>query len=117
MQLLARINAYYESLCSDVQLHVENCIIDFAVLPDRVMVVELNPFASSTGACLFDWSRDAALLRGEAPFEFRVLHAPLQIEELVDECLKELNDTLDSEAYTVLLDNVDPPTSRNCAVQ
>jgi hypothetical protein len=35
-----------------------------AVLADKVWVIELNPFSPTTGACLFDWEDDAAILKG-----------------------------------------------------
>eukprot|EP01097_Dermamoeba_algensis_P006620 TRINITY_DN4127_c0_g1_i1.p1 TRINITY_DN4127_c0_g1~~TRINITY_DN4127_c0_g1_i1.p1 ORF type:complete len:395 (+),score=78.24 TRINITY_DN4127_c0_g1_i1:45-1187(+) len=38
----------------------------------QVMIVELNPFATSTGASLFDWKRDWELLNGKQDFQFRL---------------------------------------------
>ena len=52
-------------------------IIDFAIVKDRVYVVELNPFSRRSGSCLFDWKEDDALLNGNAPFEIRVVKEPL----------------------------------------
>eukprot|EP01105_Mastigella_eilhardi_P004857 TRINITY_DN1656_c0_g1_i3.p1 TRINITY_DN1656_c0_g1~~TRINITY_DN1656_c0_g1_i3.p1 ORF type:complete len:273 (-),score=37.52 TRINITY_DN1656_c0_g1_i3:36-854(-) len=55
-------------------LHHESYVIDFAVLADRVLVVEIKPFHYSTGAPLFSWKKGSAdrqiLLHG--PFTFRV---------------------------------------------
>merc|ERR1711998_357104 len=46
-----------------VTAYDEGYIVDVGVLPDRrCVVVELNPYQPSTGACLFDWKRDAQLL-------------------------------------------------------
>ena len=42
-----------------------DCVLDLALLAsDRLTVVELNPFARSTGAALFDWTADHAALHG-----------------------------------------------------
>ncbi len=40
-------------------------ICDFAVTADRIYVIELNPFLTSTDACLYSWTHDAPMLRGE----------------------------------------------------
>jgi len=46
-----------------VTAYDEGYIVDVGVLPDqRCVVVELNPYQPSTGACLFHWKRDAQLL-------------------------------------------------------
>lgn len=50
-------------------------VVDFAVLEDKVLVLELNPFHPSTSACLFDWAKDADLLE-KGPFEFRIHNKP-----------------------------------------
>ena len=61
-------------------------IIDFAYLPDsdRMIVVELSPFRTCTGAACFSWLTERSLLEN-GPFEFRLntkLHQ--QIEDLVE---------------------------------
>eukprot|EP01137_Pigoraptor_chileana_P032201 Opistho-2@21210 len=57
------------------------CVVDFCMLKDgQVRVIELNPFHRTTGAALFDWTNDDALLRGESSqfgLEFRVNRVPL----------------------------------------
>eukprot|EP00753_Platysulcus_tardus_P008063 PLAT15596.1.p2 GENE.PLAT15596.1~~PLAT15596.1.p2 ORF type:complete len:387 (-),score=136.57 PLAT15596.1:1302-2414(-) len=79
-------------------------VIDFAVIdgeePD-VMVIELNPMDSSTGGGLFSWSRpaDAAILNGEAPFQFRVYESEEETpitEDMVDYVTSETVRDLDS---------------------
>lgn len=50
-------------------------VIDFAVLEDKVLILELNPFHPSTSACLFDWAKDADLLE-KGPFELRIHTKP-----------------------------------------
>lgn len=52
----------------------ESYVIDFLVKPDKILVVELNPFYKGAGAGCFSWAKDrSVLMRG--PFEFRVLEA------------------------------------------
>jgi hypothetical protein len=44
-------------------------VCDFAVLADRVLVIELNPFndyeGCGTSSCMFDWKKDRLVLDGE----------------------------------------------------
>ena len=47
------------------------------MLAERIWIIELNPFAETTGACLFDWAADAQTLRS-APVEMRVVREPRQ---------------------------------------
>ncbi len=54
-------------------LPVEECVCDFVVCEDRVMVIELNLFGRTAGAALFSWDTDQQLLYGNRPFEFRVV--------------------------------------------
>jgi hypothetical protein len=54
-------------------LPVEDCVCDFVVCEDRVMVIELNLFGRTAGAALFSWDSDQQLLYGNRPFEFRVV--------------------------------------------
>ena len=56
----------------------EGSVADFAIIGEKVYVVELNPFATTSGACLFKWENDKAILYGDAPFEIRV------VEKVVD---------------------------------
>ncbi len=56
-------------------------VIDFVLVGDRAVVVELNPFSEATHACLFDWHVDRKLLLGgdalgDGP-EVRVRECPL----------------------------------------
>lgn len=55
----------------------KDMIIDVALTGDiynkpTVWVIELNPYLWSTGAALFNWKDDIAVLKGEKPFEFRI---------------------------------------------
>ena len=51
----------------------DGVIIDVGVLGETCVTIELNPFKPTTGACLFDWKRDGALLCGdvEVPLHYR----------------------------------------------
>lgn len=40
------------------RIALQNYVIDFAVLPERVLVIELNVYAPSTGVCLYSWAKD-----------------------------------------------------------
>ena len=55
-------------------------IIDFVLVGEHAVVVELNPFSEATHACLFDWNADKKVLLGLALAgrpEVRVREAPL----------------------------------------
>jgi hypothetical protein len=63
---------------------VNNFIIDFGVVEDKVLVIELNPFhdyeGCGTDPGLFDWKIDRKIVDGEAPFEFRVREEPFDVK-------------------------------------
>lgn len=50
---------------------------------EGVTIVEFNPFGTSTSAGLFDWSDkvDEQVLRGNSPFQFRVIEKPFNSRE------------------------------------
>eukprot|EP00026_Physarum_polycephalum_P011726 Phypoly_transcript_11967.p1 GENE.Phypoly_transcript_11967~~Phypoly_transcript_11967.p1 ORF type:complete len:362 (+),score=58.85 Phypoly_transcript_11967:36-1088(+) len=59
-------------------LPFDSYIIDFVVFKNNdVMIVELNPYSVTTGACLFDWQKDKAQLEN-GPFELRVNTEPVK---------------------------------------
>src|SRR5688572_16750427 len=43
--IATRVQAFWKSICDRVPQ--KNCIVDFVVLPDKVMIIELNPFVRS----------------------------------------------------------------------
>lgn len=92
-KILSRITALFEQMKAQNALPFEACVMDFACLPDKTLVIEVNPYVrvftpphpfmvlpllsaspqlDSTGAGLFDWRRDKAVLE-QGPLEFRVL--------------------------------------------
>ena len=57
--------------------------------PLQIVVVELNPFAPSTGGALFDWRVDSDALR-RGPLTLRVHEAPVPgLDVMVDHCVAE----------------------------
>lgn len=67
-----RVLSFFETTVAEL-LPVEDCVCDFVVCEDRVMVIELNLFGRTAGAALFSWDTDQQLLYGNRPFEFRVV--------------------------------------------
>lgn len=76
---------------------VQSYVVDFGFLckassieegeSPRIAVVELNPFASTTGGALFDWKADRDLLES-GPLQCRVHTAPVQgLEEMAEFCV------------------------------
>jgi len=106
-RLAAALTRFWQdSVAPKLSGHLDNYVVDLAVLSgtdgsscEEIRVVEINPFRDSTGAALFDWSRDGdTILRhppepGALP-ELRVLAAPLKgidvhMAELVSQLLAE----------------------------
>jgi len=44
----------------------------------KVHVVEVNPFAEFAGEGLFSWTDEVDILKGRAPFEFRIVESPVK---------------------------------------
>eukprot|EP00446_Apocalathium_sp_SHHI-4_P009234 CAMPEP_0177165674 /NCGR_PEP_ID=MMETSP0367-20130122/7633_1 /TAXON_ID=447022 ORGANISM="Scrippsiella hangoei-like, Strain SHHI-4" /NCGR_SAMPLE_ID=MMETSP0367 /ASSEMBLY_ACC=CAM_ASM_000362 /LENGTH=396 /DNA_ID=CAMNT_0018611705 /DNA_START=53 /DNA_END=1243 /DNA_ORIENTATION=+ len=72
-----------------------HCLIDFAWLGSgEVIIVELNPFdgvclgtfPASTGLFLWDNEQDQAIMKGDAPFEFRIRSEKLSQPALKVQC-------------------------------
>lgn len=58
-------------------LPYSDAVIDFHVTDGGVEIIELSPFAYSTGACMFSWKSDADKAQLErGPFELRILTEP-----------------------------------------
>ena len=91
----ARIEQFFEQHCKGA-LGLEDCILDLALMPEPgaaeaaetaeaageaaaplggVWLIELNPYAPTTGACLFDWQADAETL-AHPQVEMRVVTEP-----------------------------------------
>lgn len=63
--ILDRILEFFNEI-KDV-LPVASCILDFALVDDTAIILELNPFFVGTDACLFSWKEDTF-----EQFEFRL---------------------------------------------
>lgn len=96
-EILADVQATYnsEAVKRAVQKLGGHCIIDFAWLgPGEVIIIELNPFdgvalgtfPASTGLFLWEDERDNKIMKGEAPFEFRLREEPLDGPTLRVQC-------------------------------
>jgi len=108
-----RIIEYWETEVKHrIPQNLPNFIADFAFLEDsdKVTIVELNDFNDFEGcganAELFDWTKDRAILSGEAPFEIRLVDEPVPREELEKRLTKPFRiwlgwDTKDSWRYGV----------------
>jgi len=57
-------------------IKIENYVIDFALTPDKIWIVELNPWSPNASSGLFDWEKDIDILTGKEPFQFRCLTKP-----------------------------------------
>eukprot|EP01122_Echinamoeba_exundans_P015346 TRINITY_DN7238_c0_g1_i1.p1 TRINITY_DN7238_c0_g1~~TRINITY_DN7238_c0_g1_i1.p1 ORF type:complete len:359 (-),score=61.52 TRINITY_DN7238_c0_g1_i1:115-1164(-) len=58
----------------------DNCVIDFAIMPDGPRVVEFNPWYIRTGPVMFKWLDDIQLLKhgnpgGPEGLEFRIIES------------------------------------------
>eukprot|EP00027_Filamoeba_sp_ATCC50430_P014116 CAMPEP_0168574356 /NCGR_PEP_ID=MMETSP0413-20121227/19032_1 /TAXON_ID=136452 /ORGANISM="Filamoeba nolandi, Strain NC-AS-23-1" /LENGTH=380 /DNA_ID=CAMNT_0008607683 /DNA_START=165 /DNA_END=1307 /DNA_ORIENTATION=- len=91
-QIQTLLTSFYDKEIKNIIPHT-NCVIDFAICKNsnnntndsnltfddpsqwRVMIIELNPFFTDTGACMFSWKNpeDVAIIKGEKPLQFRVL--------------------------------------------
>eukprot|EP00854_Cymbomonas_tetramitiformis_P004737 gene4737-5793_t len=55
---------------------MDSFVVDLVILDDgRVRIIEINPFAEYAGSGLFSWEKpdDLAVLKGRAPFEYRLV--------------------------------------------
>lgn len=70
-ELVQKHNIYLDRMVDFFEMVVKNrvpysnYVIDFAVLDDRIYVIELNPFGDVSGACCFNWTKDGLLLHGQ----------------------------------------------------
>jgi hypothetical protein len=76
-KLLAQMQTLFQEV-APLLTHIPEYVIDFALQADgKMAIVELNHFAKTTGAGLFNWKTDEALLRGEKEFDFRIIEEPV----------------------------------------
>jgi len=77
-----------EELISKGINHLNNFVLDLILVSQtpqqgpysnlKVYVVEVNPFAEFAGEGLFSWTDEVDILKGRAPFEFRIVESPVK---------------------------------------
>ena len=65
---------FFDEIKDIIQL--SDYIVDFVVLQERILVLELNPFVPGTEAGLFSWKTEKNILEC-GPFEFRIRTEPI----------------------------------------
>jgi len=73
-KIVSRIKEFFTKIKQHIPL--SNYIIDFALTSDSIAIIELNPFAPTTDACLFTWTQDEEILLGKSPFAYRYVEKP-----------------------------------------
>jgi hypothetical protein len=109
-----RIYEFWEQQLQDLlsQSH-RSYVCDFYVPKnpnESVKLVELNPFLSSSGPCLFNWSKENSILLN-GPFEFRILSDHSQIKEDDLDKLDDLPDVWREHLYKNF--NIVPKTTKS----
>lgn len=69
---------FYSRVAPKLEHHFKEYVVDFAVCGeklDQIWVIELNPFAFTTDACLFSWQYERELFEN-GPFQFRYRDQP-----------------------------------------
>jgi len=114
-QLQVSIESYCKRMHALLSPRFESYVIDVAVtkLTTKdigLVVVELNPFETSTGAALFDWSADRRLLENATAVQLRLRSTPLpRLQEYLEAALPMVtgkDNTSEDESYDQLLDRV-----------
>eukprot|EP01103_Thecamoeba_quadrilineata_P008017 TRINITY_DN17818_c0_g1_i1.p1 TRINITY_DN17818_c0_g1~~TRINITY_DN17818_c0_g1_i1.p1 ORF type:complete len:357 (-),score=70.42 TRINITY_DN17818_c0_g1_i1:24-1094(-) len=93
------IGLFYQDIKPRLGKTFKEYVVDFALVGDRVFVIELNPFLFSTDGCLFSWTNEKETLE-KGPFEFRVRESPnVAVKTLL---AMEWRDLLETETKAVL---------------
>jgi len=61
-----KILQFYETLKEKLPNNLSNGVLDFMILKDRVLLLEVNQWAKSTGSGLFDWDKDDKILTNDS---------------------------------------------------
>lgn len=101
-----KMTTFFEDTLLPALPEMENYILDLAVFDDgTVVVIELNPWATTSGAALFQWSADRTVLMN-GPLEFRIVELPAEgvqetlfpeIRNLIQRVSKETEDSRPQE--------------------
>lgn len=89
-ELTERIQGFFDREIKDL-LPLSSYIIDFGVLADRIMVIELNPFSIATNPVLFSWKQDRVLLEN-GPFTAKMLLEKPEMSKGVEIAIQALLD-------------------------
>ncbi|PJD95105.1 MAG: hypothetical protein CK426_07295 [Legionella sp.] len=117
-KIVKRLKNFAEELSPLIKL--DNYILDLALIGDRVIVIELNPFHPSTGACLFSWQTDESILKNRETDSMPILRvndSPPQdqarwIELILNQQEEYLNNISNYPAYQ---SNINQSTAQNKA--
>merc|ERR1712165_511938 len=72
-----KVKSFVKVFIKAMESVLDSFVMDIVVDDDgKVWVVEVNPFGEMAGSCLFEWSRDRAILMGREPFQFRIVDQP-----------------------------------------
>lgn len=84
IELKEAINNFVKNVVA--RIGMRDFIIDLALIGRTIKVIELNPFQTSTGGCMFSWRDDGEILAGNNPdIAFRVREKDgEQLDQLVN---------------------------------
>ena len=71
------------------------------------IVIELNPFRTTTGAGLFDWKHDTEQLRKGEVVEIRVHHKPVITDQFVNHYVSESDKYSVEKSWCEILDELE----------
>ena len=72
-----KVKSFVKVFIKAMESVLDSFVMDIVVDDDgKVWVVEVNPFGEMAGSCLFEWSRDRAILMGREQFQFRIVDKP-----------------------------------------
>merc|ERR1712129_573409 len=95
----------------------QNYIIDVGIIMSenglQCVVIELNPFAVTTGACLFDWKKDKMQLTHGKEIEMRVHHKRVITQNFVDGYLNDFDEYSVEKPWFQRLDEMEAQINAN----
>jgi len=101
LELEEKIKTFFNKEIANKLKEIEPYTIDFALLGNKIIVVELNAFGEKINAGLFDWNKDLEVLTGNSTFEFRYANVNIPIPR------EKLPITLQ-----IILDEIKPPLKK-----
>ena len=107
--ICTRIKEFFDKHVKEALQEHKNYVIDFFVGPEKVFLIEINPFHNGAGACLFTWREHREVFMN-GPFEFRIVGSPQ------DDCLTALHATWQKLLETIILQKKHPPRRHGCHI-